>query len=325
MRRKIPSTNALLAFEAAGRHESFSRAAEELAMTEGAVSRQIARLEDFLGLMLFNRVKGRLHLTDRGRDYLVQITEDLDRVELHTQRLQALPERGVLELAVIPTFTNKWIIPRLPHFHAKNPGILINMSERPEPFLFSETSFDAAIHYDHPAWTGMIKKNIFSEELIAVCSPRLAGGRRALNLDEMKSLPRLHKRSRPYAWKKWWDHFGTSGINPTEGAQYDLFSMAIEAACAGLGVALVPRLYVNNEIERGDLITPHTHRLSGEKSYCVVFPEHKHGSWPLTPFLDWLIHESQEYIRQRAVHDECLSEPVSVRKAPRRPAIVGGR
>ncbi len=307
MRRKIPSTSALLTFEAAGRHESFSRAAEELAMTEGAVSRQIARLEDFLGLMLFNRVKGRIHLTEAGKQYWLQIVGDLDRIERDTLNLLARPaEGGVLELAVIPTFTNKWIIPRLPDFHTKNPGIVINMSERPEPFLFAESPFDAAIHYDHPGWAGMIKKDLFAEELVPVCSPKLIGGRRSLSLAELKTLPLLHKRGRIDSWKKWWDHLGVTGLNPMQGAQYDLFSMTIEAAAAGLGVALVPRLYVAQDMLDDRLVIPFDHDVPGDKRYCLVCPENKYGSWPLRPFLDWLVQESESYVRQR---DAALLKP----------------
>ena len=179
MRRRIPTSGGLLAFEVAGRHESFSRAAQEMGITEGAVSRQIARLEDYLEIMLFNRVKGRIHLTDAGREYWTQIAGSLDQIERNTLNLLARPAAGgVLELAVIPTFTNRWLIPRLPLFHAAHPGITINMSERPDPFLFAESPFDAAIHYDHPAWAGMIKKDLFAEELVPVCSPILTNGRR---------------------------------------------------------------------------------------------------------------------------------------------------
>jgi DNA-binding transcriptional LysR family regulator len=300
VRRKIPSTKALLTFEAAGRNESFSLAAEELAMTEGAVSRQIARLEDFLGLKVFDRVKGRIHLTAAGRLYWLQIVADLERIERDTLKLLARPASGgVLELAVIPTFTNKWIIPRLPDFHAKYPGIVINMSERPEPFLLTESSFDAAIHYDHPAWTGMLKMDLFAEELVPVCSPVLTGGRPQVSLATLKTLPLLHKRGRPEAWKRWWDHLGVSGVNPMEGPQYDLFSMAIEAALAGLGVALVPRLYVNREIEEGRLVIPFGHQVPGEKRYCVVCPEHNYEAWPLRPFLDWLVAESEAHVQGR--------------------------
>jgi DNA-binding transcriptional LysR family regulator len=173
------------------------------------------------------------------------------------------------------------------------------MSERPEPFLFAESSFDAAIHYDHPAWAGMLKKDLFAEELVPVCSPRLVGGQEEVDLAELKTFPLLHKRGRPDAWKRWWDHLGITGINPMEGPQYDLFSMAIEAAVAGLGLALVPRLYVSREIEECRLVIPFDHHVPGEKRYCTVCPESHYSSWPLRPFLEWLSQEAQFYAYNR--------------------------
>lgn len=300
MRRKIPSTGALLAFEVAGRHENFARAAEELGITEGAVSRQIARLEDYLELILFNRVKGRIHLTDAGREYWLKIGTTLDQIERDTLLLQAQPEKGgILELAVIPTFTNRWIIPRLPKFHAANPNITINMTERPEPFLFAESPFDAAIHYDHPAWAGMIKKELFAEELVPVCSPTLLKSEGKMSLNELKNLPLLHKRGRADAWKEWLSQLGIADVNLMQGARYDLFAMAIEAAKAGLGVALVPRLYIAEDVADGKLVIPFDRYVASQKKYCIVFPERKHGAWPLRVFLDWLIHECDLYVRRR--------------------------
>jgi DNA-binding transcriptional LysR family regulator len=145
----------------------------------------------------------------------------------------------------------------------------------------------------------MLKKDLFAEELVPVCSPKLIGGQATLDLDQIKKLPLLHKRGRMDAWKKWLDHMGVTGLNPMEGAQYDLFSMVIEAAIAGLGVALVPRLYVTKDVEDGRIVTPFDFHVPGDKRYCVVCPEHKYGSWPLRPFLDWLMHESDIYVRKR--------------------------
>src|SRR3712207_32692 len=148
MRRRIPSTGALLVLEAAARHQSFSRAAAELALTESAVSRQVARLEDFLHVPLFDRVKKRVLLTEAGRSYCEQIRESLDRIERDTLTVMAQKSNGgVLELAVIPTFTSKWLIPRLGGVHARHGAITGHLSERAEPFLFPGTQFDAAIHF----------------------------------------------------------------------------------------------------------------------------------------------------------------------------------
>jgi DNA-binding transcriptional LysR family regulator len=289
----------LLAFEAAARHGSFSRAAEELRLTEGAVSRQIARLEAFLGVVLFARVRNRVHLTDAARLYSEQVAADLGRIEKDTLSLIGRPEGGVLELAVIPTFTNRWIIPRLPKFHENNPGITVNMTERPEPFLFANSAFDAAIHYDHPAWAGMMKKILFAEELVAVCVPRLLPRGREVKPSDLKQLTLLHKRGRSDEWKRWWDRVGEDGVNPMAGPRYDLFSMVIEAARAGLGIALVPKLYVVDELRDGTFTIPYAGQVAADKTYCVVYPEQKHEQWPLNAFVSWLESEATRYLRER--------------------------
>jgi len=137
MRRKIPSTGALIAFEAAARYQSFSRAAEELTLTEGAISRQIAVLEDYLGVQLFHRVKKRVTLSDIGTAYFIKVKEDLTRLERNTLGAMAYQNgQKFLELAVIPTFTSKWLIPKIAEFSRLHPGITINLSERALPFLF---------------------------------------------------------------------------------------------------------------------------------------------------------------------------------------------
>jgi DNA-binding transcriptional LysR family regulator len=268
-------------------------------MTEGAVSRQIARLEEFLGVVLFARVKNRVHLTDAARLYSEQVAADLARIEKDTLSLIGRPEGGVLELAVIPTFTNRWIIPRLPKFHENNPGITVNMTERPEPFLFANSAFDAAIHYDHPAWAGMMKKVLFAEELVAVCVPGLLPRDREAKPSDLKKLTLLHKRGRSDEWKRWWDRVGEDGVNPMAGPRYDLFSMVIEAARAGLGIALVPKLYVVDELRDGTFLIPYAGHVSADKTYCVVYPEQKHEQWPLNVFISWLESEATRYLQER--------------------------
>lgn len=298
--RRIPSSKALMTFEVAGRHNSFSRAAEELSLTEGAISRQMRRLEDFLGISLFTRIKNRIHLTDEGRLYWEQVRSDLDRIEAHTLGLIAQQTGGgVLELAAIPTFANQWLIPRLPTFHAEHPGITINISERPEPFLFADSPFDAALHYDHPAWAGMLKRPLFSEELVLVCSPTLTDGKPFRTLSEIGKHRLLHKRSRVDGWQNLFAKAGLTSLNPMVGNKYDLFSMIIEAARAGLGVGLVPRLYIEREIDRGELIVPFEIEAIEQKSYCLVYPERKYGSWPLNTFIAWLEKARTRYCIER--------------------------
>lgn len=284
-----------MVLDAAARHGSFSRAADELHMTEGAVSRQIARLEEFLGAPLFARVKNRVHLLEDGRAYSEKVSELLASIEQATLDFIGQPTAGVLNLAVIPTFTSKWILPRLPKFHKKNPGIIVNMTERPEPFLFADSKFDAAIHFDHPAWASMMKHVLFSEELEPICTPQLLPPGSANTPVDLLGIALLHKRGAMDSWKRWWDKAGVEHPNPYAGARYDLYGMVIEAAKAGLGLALVPRLYVAEELRTGQLVIATAQPASTDKSYCVVYPQQKHGQWPLAPFIDWLLAEAHDY------------------------------
>ena len=155
MRRRIPSTAALLAFELAARHESFTRAAEELSLTQSAICRQIAGLEEFLGLRLFRRTKRGVTLTEAGLSYSRQITARLDAVERDTLSVMAHHGRGAtIELAVVPTFATRWLLPRLGGFLASHPGVTVNLTNRSRPFLFAETELDAALYFGDAGWPG---------------------------------------------------------------------------------------------------------------------------------------------------------------------------
>ena len=174
MRRKIPSNAALMAFEAAARHGSFARAAAELSLTEGAISRQIGRLEAFLGVMLFERVGNRVRLLPNGERCAAQVRELLDLLERESQYLMGQPIDGAsLDIAIIPTFAMRWLIPRLSQFQQKHPNISVHLAERMEPFVLAGSGFDAAIHFEHPAWTGMRTYPLLQEVLVPVCHPAL--------------------------------------------------------------------------------------------------------------------------------------------------------
>ena len=249
MRRKIPSSTALTAFEAAARHGSFARAAEELSLTEGAISRQIGRLESFLGVPLFERVGNRVRLLPNGERYAAQVRESLDRLDRDSQYLMGQPDNAAsLDIAVTPTFAMRWLIPRLPAFSRIHPNITVHLSERTEPFVLAGSGFDAAVHFEHPAWAGMRTYPLLQEVLVPVCHPALIKGAEARVL--LDQLPRLHRRQSPDAWQRYAKDSGITLTNPAVGARYDLHAMLIEAALAGLGVALVPRLYVETQLSK---------------------------------------------------------------------------
>jgi DNA-binding transcriptional LysR family regulator len=293
MRRKIPSNSALLAFEAAARHGSFARAAEELALTEGAVSRQIGRLEAFLGLALFERIGNRVRLAPHGKRYAVQVREILDRLERDSLYLMGQPIAGAsIDIAAIPTFATRWLIPRLKRFQDKHPHITVHIAERMDPFILAGSGFDAAIHFEHPAWAGMRIHRLLEEVLVPVCSPALlADAGASISLDE---LPRLHRRQNPDAWQRYAQETGIVLTNSAVGARYDLHAMLIAAALAGLGVALVPRLYVGTELEQGRLVAPWPDGKAITKNFCLVLPEPVELSEePLQAFAKWILHEAR--------------------------------
>ncbi len=293
MRRKIPSNSALQAFEAAARHGSFARAAEELALTEGAISRQIARLEDFLGMALFERVGNRVRLAPSGVRYAEQVREILERLERESQYLMGQPAGAAsLHLAVIPTFATRWLIPRLKRFQQANPHISLHIAERMEPFVLAGSGFDAALHFEHPAWAGMRTHRLLEEVLIPVCSPSLlAEYPRDCGLD---ALPRLHRMQNPDAWQRYAEETGVVLTNSAVGSRFDLHAMLIEAALCGLGVALVPRLYVETELAQGRLLAPWPPGQSVTKTFCLVLPESLGLSEaPLQAFANWILSEAQ--------------------------------
>lgn len=305
MKRKIPSTVALSLFEAAARHESFARAAAEMYLTESAVSRQIAVLERFLGVRLFSRVKKQVVLTDAGRLYSRNIRGNLDEIEMHTKSLmESKGKGGVLELAVIPTFASRWLLPRLNDFLSKNPGITVNLSERADPFTFRGTNLDAALHFDDPVWDGVEKVHLFEEEVVPVASPRHFDLLKIKGPSALMSLPLLHKRARPEAWQRWFETAGCKEVIPAPAMRFELYAMVIDAARAGLGVGLVPRFYVQEDVERGALAIPFDVSLKHEKRYCLVYPEHKRDSPVVQAFRDWAILTAEDFSGTGSAADE---------------------
>jgi len=293
MRRKIPSNAALMAFEAAARHGSFARAADELALTEGAISRQIGRLETFLGVTLFERVGNRVRLRPNGARYATQVREMLDRLDRDSQYLMGQPSDGAsLDIATIPTFAMRWLIPRLSRFQQQHPNISVHLAERMEPFVLAGSGFDAAIHFEHPAWTGMRTHRLVHEVLVPVCHPALL--KKTKGPPDLDALPRLHRRQNPDAWQRYALEAGIDLGNAAVGARYDLHAMLIEAALAGLGVALVPRLYVEAELAQGRLVAPWPEEKGISKTFCLVLPEAIGLSRePLQAFAQWLLDEAK--------------------------------
>lgn len=296
MRRKIPSTASLSAFESAARHQSFTKAADELAVTQSAICRQIGALEDFLGVKLFRRSRRGVVLTEAGVTYSRKVTSRLDEVERDTLELMAKGGHGgTLELGVVPTFATKWLLPRLPAFAKDHPGITVNLTARTRPFLFDDTPFDAAIHAGESTWPGTEGVFLMHESLVAVCSPKLIAPRTSIARTDWSRYTLLQQSTRPYAWRDWFTSRGMQVESDMSGPRFELFSMLAEAAMHGMGIALIPRFLVEDELERGVLIQVAKHEYLSDRSYYLIYPERKSENAALTAFRAWLEAQAREY------------------------------
>jgi DNA-binding transcriptional LysR family regulator len=294
MRRKIPSTAALSAFESAARHQSFTKAADELAVTQSAVCRQIGALEDFLEVKLFRRSRRGVTLTEAGLAYSRKVTARLDEVERDTLDMMARGgQGGSLELGVVPTFATKWLLPRLRGFSERHPDITVNLSARARPFLFDETPFDAAIHAGETVWPGTEGVFLMREQIIAVCSPALPG--MASDRIDWGRHTLLQMGTRPYAWRSWFASCGIEVDRDMAGPRFELYSMLAEAAVQGMGIALIPRLLVEDELRRGVLVQAGGHEYASGRSYYLIYPEHKLEDKVLATFRTWLEQDAQAW------------------------------
>ena len=302
MRRKIPSLQALACFDAAARHESYTRAAQELALTQGAVSRQITALEQFVGMDLFRRTRHGVALTERGAAYAKQVAPRLQGLEQDT--LDAMSTQGqgsAVHLAAVPTFATRWLIPRLPLLAAQHPDITIHIETRTRPFMFGETQFDAALYAGTPEqvrnWAGTKATLLMAEEVVPVCSPALIKNATEhtpeveLSPQNIAQLPLLQQSTRSEGWRQWFEAQGVDAPLALAGPRYELFSMTAAAATQGMGVALVPRLLVETELARGELVIACNRPLRGERGYYIVTPQRTDKSAEqvaLSTFVEWL-------------------------------------
>jgi LysR family glycine cleavage system transcriptional activator len=293
MRRKIPPLQALVCFDAAARHESYTRAAQELSLTQSAVSRQIGALEAFLGVALFRRTRHGVALTPSGTTYARQTALRLESMERDT--LDAMADQGSggsLALAAVPTFATRWLLPRLPGFAQLQPDAVVHIETRTRPFLFADGEFDAALYAGTPAqvanWAGTRALLLMPEDVVPVCSPRLLPRGKPVAPAAIAQMPLLQQSTRPDGWRQWFDAQQVDAPRARTGPRYELFSMLATAAAHGLGVALMPTMLVDDEIARGELMVACARPLSGQRNYYLVTPDRGEPRPLLAAFAAWL-------------------------------------
>ncbi|MCE8001793.1 transcriptional regulator GcvA [Billgrantia ethanolica] len=288
-RRHLPSLAGLQCFEAAARHLSFTRAADELSLTQSAVSKQVAQLESILEHPLFRRIRRRLHLTPEGAIYLGEARKILAQLEMSTRYMQSYGgEADVLNVATLPTFGARWLIPRLNGFRFRHPSINLNISNRVEPFDMQQERVEVAFFFGHGAWPKAECIKLLEEEMVPVCSPQALAD---LEVEEPLALTRLvllQSATRPEAWHDWFDAQGQYTEHSYHGPRFDTFYMALRAAQAGCGVALVPRFLVDEEIDEGKLVVPWPFGLKSRDAYYMAYPEHMAELYKVRAFIDWI-------------------------------------
>lgn len=309
MRRMIPSLQALLCFEAAAKHASYTHAAQELNLTQSAVSRQIRYLEDFLSITLFNRTRHGVELTPAGAQYFKNIQSTLSSIEQCTIDLMAHKGLGgTLKLGVVPTFATRWLLPRLHKFNELYPEITIHLETSTKPFLFSDHLFDAAIYtgteIQIDQWPGIHADYLMAEDVVPVCSPELIiknfptlkSGTAKLSAEQIASLPLLQQTTRPYIWKEWFAMANYNYAYAMEGQRHELFSMLAVAATHHMGMALIPQALLEKELRSGELVIASELKLKGSRSYYIIYSEQQQT--PLIhKFVAWLKNEAQLAIK----------------------------
>ncbi|WP_456623529.1 MULTISPECIES: transcriptional regulator GcvA [unclassified Bradyrhizobium] len=296
MTARLPSLNGLRAFEAAARHLSFTLAAAELNVTQTAISHQIRRLEEELGIRLFIRQNRALALTPEARDYLPGVRAAFNDLRLATDRLLRKDDDKVLTVSTLASLAAKWLLPRLTDFQEQHPGIDVRITTSTSLVDFQRDNVDAAIRYGRGQWPGLRADWLMADELFPVCSPSLLRGDRPLRQPEdLRGYPLLHtSNANSDDWRLWLTAAGLpADIAKQPGITFDMIFMTIQAAIDGIGVAMGRTSYVQDDIAKGRLVVPFKIALPADAGFYLVVPEGRREAPKLTAFRDWMIAATQ--------------------------------
>ena len=293
MARRLPPLNAVRAFEAAARHLSFTEAAEELHVTQAAISHQVKSLETYLGLKLFRRLNRALVLTDEGQSYLPPVRRIFDQLYEATNRLSDHDARGKLTISVLPSFAARWLVPRLGRFIAAHPEIDVRIAPSADLVNFAREDVDVGIRYGRGRYPGLRVDRLMTEDIFPVCSPALLRGPTPLKKPkDLKAHILLHDDDHG-DWRTWLLAANAEAVDPTRGPVFTDSSMLIQAAVAGHGVALARGALVADDLGSGHLVRPFELSLPVEFAYYLVCPESIAGRPKVVAFREWLLQESE--------------------------------
>jgi LysR family transcriptional regulator, glycine cleavage system transcriptional activator len=308
MPARLPPLASLRAFEAAARHLSFAKAADELLVTPGAVSQQVKQLEDWLGLSLFRRQPKGVLLTDAGQLYGSELREVFGRILAASDRVRRQAASPVLTASMSPSLAARWLIPRLGAFRARHPDLDVRIEVNQAPTDFARENVDLAIrHGPGPSWPGLHADLLFQDVVFAVCSPRLLEAGPPLHSpSDLAHFPLLHEdpwidslgRTHDIGWSQWLAAVGAGEVDASHGLFFPQTQMSLQAALAAQGVALTNQLLAGEDLRAGRLVRPLPQEVPVGSSYWFICPEATVTQPRVAAFRAWLIEEAA---RERAM------------------------
>ncbi len=298
MTRPLPPLNALRAFEAAGRHLSFTKAAAELNVTPGAISHQVKALEELLEVPLFHRLTRALRLTDAGQMALPTISQGLDKLADGVEQMREHCDSGVLTISVSPSFGAMWLVPRLESFRIRHPDIEIRIDGTDRLVDLARDNVDVALRYGPGGYKGVQVDRLFGQVNTPVCSPALLSGEHPLTQpDDLRHHSLLHVewKDAEASWRMWLLAAGLNDIPPTRGPHFTMENMAVQAAIDGHGVALIGDILVADELAAGRLVRPFDSSFSTPLTFAYYLLSAKDSAAQprVRAFREWLIEEAR--------------------------------
>lgn len=291
MQSRLPPLKALRAFEAAARTCSFTRAAEELNVTQTAVSHQVKVLEDWIGFRLFRRLNNALVLTEKGELYLPTVREAFDRLRESTERLKGIDAGAVLTVSALPNFALRWLMPRLPRFQARHPAMRIKLLTAPRALEALYDEIDVAIRLDGEA-AHLQFEPLFRASMFPVMHPALRDEDGLRTLGDLRRFTLLHVLNSLSDWRIWLTAAGVKRADVEDGPKFDSYALAAEAACHRWGVAMAWGPFVEEDLLRGRLIAPFDLQIPRERAWCLVYPRNVRKQ-KVELFRDWIHEEAR--------------------------------
>ena len=293
MNERLPPLNALRAFECAARHLSFTRAAQELHVTQAAVSHQVKALEEHLGFKLFRRLNKALLLTDAGQAYAPALSDAFNLLRQATQRVMSSEASSPLTVSVLPSFASRWLVPRLGDLRQHHPDIDLLIDPNSAVVDLARGTVDVAIRYGLGEYPGLVSDRLMSEDLFPVCAPKLLRTAEPLRQpQDLSHFPLLHDDDHSY-WQAWLSAAGVDGVDVNRGTVFTDSSLLLQAAVDGQGVAIARSVLVQDALDDGTLVRPFDTRITTRFAYYVVMLPERAQHEKLARFREWLITQAQ--------------------------------